>query len=118
MARITMNGLFVSENSICTASKTSSTLSCSQLSRPSTMTTNLVCCELRLSRHLENNDPITIFPRAPNGDTHLTISFISVTSLFNACWNPSLFSVSSFAMLRCKCRRCEKINARNICAHV
>lgn len=52
IAKIIMNGLFASENSTWTASNTNSTLSCSQLSRPSTIMTSLVCCCVKASRHL------------------------------------------------------------------
>ena len=52
MARITTNGQPLSLNKACIASRTSKTLSCSQLSRPSTITTSLLCWDVKLSRHL------------------------------------------------------------------
>lgn len=46
-----MKGESFSENKMFTVSKTNNTLSCSQLSKPSTITTNLDCCFLKESRH-------------------------------------------------------------------
>lgn len=45
-----IKGELFSENKIFTVSNTNNTLSCSQLSKPSTITTNLDCCFKKASR--------------------------------------------------------------------